>query len=182
MARMPRTEGRCEGPRWGNWACAIAAGLALVVRRRRVQSGGMAGIVAILEDHAGRIAEMRACLGEVLPGMEVAFFEDAGGMIEWLGQHLSSVVLISLDHDLPLRDREGQRIDCGTGRQVADYLAARPPSCPVIVHSSNEDCASGMFFCLKDAGWSVSRVRPWDEEAWVRAAWIERVRKYVQEG
>jgi hypothetical protein len=138
--------------------------------------------VAILEDDAGRVGEMRICLGEVLPGVEVVVFEDAGKMIGWLGGNLAEVVLISLDHDLPLRDGEGRAVDCGTGRQVADYLAGLAPTCPVIVHSSNQYFAPGMFFALKDAGWPCCRIWPNDDLGWVRRDWGERVRRYVREG
>ncbi len=60
--------------------------------------------VAILEDAPNRITPMQDCLAEVLPGVEVVFFEDAGKMIGWLGEKLCEVmevVLISLDHGLP---------------------------------------------------------------------------------
>lgn len=142
----------------------------------------MAELVAILEDNADRIAAMKAVLPEVLPGVESVFFEDAQPMIDWLLQHLAEVILISLDHDLPLWDLAGQSIDCGTGRQVADYLASMPPTCPVIVHSSNLTCASGMFFALKDAGWPCIRVYPCEDVSWVGGAWAEQLRRYVQEG
>ncbi len=101
----------------------------------------MADTVAILEDDQNRITAMRTCLAETLPGIKADFFEDAQEMIAWLSEHLGNVILISLDHDLPLRNREGKTIDCGTGRQVADYLASVSPTCPVIVHSSNNFCA-----------------------------------------
>jgi len=142
----------------------------------------MAAVVAILEDDANRIREMRACLEEVLPGARNVFFEVAGEMIEWLGAHLGEVALISLDHDLPLRDGEGRRVDCGSGREVADFLASMPPTCPVIVHSSNNYCAPGMYFALKEGGWPVSRVCPMDDLAWVRRDWAARVMRYVREG
>src|SRR5256885_15001425 len=102
-------------------------------------------VVVILEDDPARIAAMRACLTEVLPGTEIVVFEQAQAMIAWLGCNLAQVALISLDHDLPLLDQSGRAIDCGTGRQVADYLASLPPTCPVIVHSSNSFCAPGML-------------------------------------
>jgi len=138
--------------------------------------------VAILEDDPNRITAMQTCLAEVLPGVDVVVFEDAQEMIAWLGQNLGDVTLISLDHDLPLRDREGKSIDCGTGRQVADYLASVPPTCPVIVHSSNNFFAPGMFFALGDAGWPCSRVYPCDDTAWVANAWAEQVRQYLRNG
>lgn len=139
-------------------------------------------LVAILEDDSGRAAEMRTCLSEVLPSVESIFFADANEMIDWLRQHLRQVVLISLDHDLPLRDVDGQPTDCGTGRQVADFLAALPPTCPVIVHSSNEHYAPGMLFALRDAGWPCCRVYPRDDLTWIRGAWIEQVGQYLRDG
>jgi len=84
--------------------------------------------VAILEDDPNRITAMRACVTETLPGIEVVVFDDAREMIGWLGRNLGDVVLTSLDHDLPLRGHEGKTIDCGTGREVADYLASVPPT------------------------------------------------------
>jgi hypothetical protein len=142
----------------------------------------VAEVVAILEDDPNRIAAMRICLAETLPGIEVIFFEDARKITDWLSEHLGEIVMISLDHDLPLRDQEGNANDCGTGRQVADYLASFPPTCPVIVHSSNNNCAPGMFFALKDAGWPVSRVYPSDDTAWIAASWATEIRRLIDGG
>src|SRR6185437_154259 len=133
--------------------------------------------IAILEDNADRMDEMRACLAEVLPGVPVVFFENAMEMISWLEQHLGEVVLISLDHDLPFLDGSGRPIDCGDGRMVADFLAATPPTCPVIVHSSNNNCAPGMFFALEESGWPVTRVVPYEDHTWVRGAWLPHLQQ-----
>ena len=139
----------------------------------------MPRLIAILEDNVARIAAMRACLTQVLPDAQTEFFDDAQQMIAWLGEHLAEVDLLSLDHDLPVRLQNGNTIDCGTGRQVADYLASLPPTCPVIIHSSNDACAAGMFFALQDAGWPCSRVYPCDGEAWIADAWTEQVRRFL---
>src|SRR5438045_2600017 len=113
----------------------------------------MALRIAILEDSPQRIEAMRQCLSQNLPQVpQVHFFESAYLMIDWLGEYLSEVVLISLDHDLPLRDAIGDSANFGSGRQVADYLASLPPTCPVIVHSSNQNFAPGMVFALMDQG------------------------------
>ena len=143
---------------------------------------GMPAVIAILEDDPGRIAEMRFCLAEALPNVESVFFENAHDMIAWLEANLGDVILISLDHDLPLRRPDGKPIVCGDGRMVADYLASLPPTCPLIVHSSNNDRAPGMFFALKDAGWPVARVTPFDEHAWVRQVWKHQILKYLRDG
>ena len=98
-----------------------AVGATLASPAASIQSRPMPGYVAILEDDPVRLAEMRACLPELLPGHAPAFFDNAGEMIAWLGDHMQEVVLISLDHDLPLRqERGGQAVDAGTGRAVAD--------------------------------------------------------------
>jgi hypothetical protein len=141
----------------------------------------VAELVAILEDNPDRIGAMRTCMAEILPDVQTIFFEDAQKMIDWLSQRLGNVAVISLDHDLPMRDHGGEAIDCGTGRQVADYLASVPPVCPVIVHSSNNDCAQGMFFALKDAGWRCSRIYPFNDTAWIADSWVEQVRRLLTE-
>jgi len=152
------------------------------LERRGRMAHVVAEIIAILEDDPRRVAEMRACLAEMLRGLEVVFFENAAVMIEWLTPHRADVVLISLDHDLPLKSAEGETIDCGTGRQVADFLATLEPTCPVIVHSSNLDCAREMLFALADGGWTHSQVYPRDDLAWIRDAWREQITQYVRSG
>jgi hypothetical protein len=131
-------------------------------------------VLAILEDDPRRVAAMRACAADVLPNIDIVIFEDASAMIDWLGQNLADVVFISLDHDLPM--------DRGMGRQVADHLAALAPTCPVIVHSSNELGASGMYFELKRAGWPCKRVYPRDDVAWVGTAWKDELERFVKAG
>ena len=147
-----------------------------------VISNTVAGFLAILEDDSNRIAAMRACVADLLPGIETVFFDSARVMISWLRQHLGDVALISLDHDLPLRNAIGETADFGTGRQVVDFLASIPPTCPVIVHSSNDTCASGMFFALKDANWPCSRVYPCDDLAWIKSLWAAQVYRLLDDG
>ena len=143
----------------------------------------MAGAVVILEDCPGRLAELRACLAELLPRHDHVFFDNAAEMIAWLKDHLAEVVFISLDHDLPLRQfRDGRRVDAGTGRDVCDFLAGLPPTCPVVVHSSNDFFAPGMVGALCDAGWPNWRVYPFEDHAWVRKSWAERVRHLIRDG
>jgi hypothetical protein len=143
----------------------------------------MPRLVAILEDDPGRITAMRPVLAELLPECEPHFFERADVMIDWLREKLGDVVLISLDHDLPLfREADGTLTDFGTGRQVVDYLCTLDVRCPVIVHSSNHYFAPGMMQCLKDAGFVHARVYPYDDLAWVRLGWAEQIRAYLREG
>jgi len=82
------------------------------------------------------------------------------------------LVMLSLDHDLgPDRQRQGKTFDPGIGRDVAEFLVTRAPSCSVLIHSSNVEAAHGMQFTLEDAGWSVERVAPFDDLAWIKAQW-----------
>jgi hypothetical protein len=92
-------------------------------------------------------------------------------------------VLVSLDHDLPLQQMRDERpVDAGTGRMVADHLARCEPTCPVIVHTSNEYFGPGMMRVLRDAGWTHCRVYPHGNCEWVGTAWAEAVRQYIDSG
>jgi hypothetical protein len=137
-------------------------------------------VIAILEDDPRRIAAMRSVLGDLLPHHEPLFFDSAPEMIRWLATRLPEVALISLDHDLPLPTRDAP--DPGTGRHVADYLSAFPHACPVIIHSSNDHFAPGIYFQLHDAGWPCSRVHPCDDLAWIPTAWADRIRDFMHRG
>ena len=139
-------------------------------------------IIAILEDNPQRLSEMNSCVTQLLPHARCIFFDNSYEMINWLRKGLRSVILISLDHDLALCNELGEVVDNGNGRQVADYLATRRLKCPVIVHSSNEIGGTGMFFALKDAGWSVFRVRPFEDCKWIRQTWKDQVMQHFSDG
>lgn len=107
-------------------------------------------------------------------------FDDARDMIRFLTVHLAETVVIALDHDLVLKPGpDGRSIDTGTGREVADFLAAREPVCPVIIHTSNADAAVGMTMALKDAGWKTRRVLPFDDTEWIMADWWPALRRAI---
>ena len=126
---------------------------------------------------------MRVVLEGALPGRQPVFFEDARLMIDWLRSNLGNVMLMSLDHDLPVRkDDRGTTIDCGTGRDVADYLATMPPTCPIVVHSSNTAGATGMMHALRSAGWPCVRVPPEAEIAWVARYWADQIKGLEERG
>jgi hypothetical protein len=113
--------------------------------------------IAILEDDLRRLAAMRECVASHQPAYEIAAFDNADEMIGWLEDHLAEVALISLDHDLPLMQmREGVRVDAGDGRMVADWLAGRDATCPVIVHTSNENFGPGMMRVLRDGAGRIA--------------------------
>ena len=102
-------------------------------------------------------------------------------MLAWLRDHLERAPIIALDHDLgPSRLRDGERFEPGIGRDVADYLATRAPVCPVVIHSSNSPAADGMQFCLEAAGWTVTRVYPCDDLAWIERDWLAELRRFLK--
>jgi predicted protein tyrosine phosphatase len=93
-------------------------------------------------------------------------------MIAEMPALLPSARLISLDHDL---DPEGPAAaDPGTGWDVVKVLAALPPVCPVILHTSNRERATWMQGELDLGRWRHHRVAPlgddWIERDWRRVA------------
>lgn len=118
-------------------------------------------LIAILEDDDGRREAMLGCLDG---GHEVVVFPRAAAMIAFLETRLGECAVVSLDHDL-LGD------DPGTGMDVATFLAARAPGCPVIVHTSNYLAAPGMIYVLENAGWHAERVVPFSDLEWVAKSW-----------
>jgi hypothetical protein len=39
-----------------------------------------------------------------------------------------------------------------------------------------------MFFTLRDAGWRVARIVPYEFHGWIKTAWTEQIEKYVRQG
>ena len=141
----------------------------------------MLDVIAVLEDDERRGDAMREEAKRLFPTVKAVFFDDAPSMMRWLKDNLLSVSLLCLDHDLgPNRERGGTIFDPGSGRDVADFLTTRQPSCPVVIHSANANSAYGMQFTLEEAGWSVERVVPFDDLAWIEAEWSGRVAAYAE--
>ena len=123
--------------------------------------------VVFLEDDPGRLRAFRSMCPRA------TYFIDANVMVASMRQWLPTATLISLDHDLPFRrDEHGVLHDNGTGRQVADALAAELPRCPVILHTSNHDAMLGMRRVLTDGGWQVRVVTPEPGTRWVEREWL----------
>lgn len=142
----------------------------------------MRSTILILEDDPDRCRAFRECLCERFRLYSVVVFDNAPDIIDWLRNHLEESVLICLDHDLgPNRLRGGEVCDPGTGRDVVDYLATRKPCCPVAIHTTNSLAVPGMTMALEDAGWSWSRVVPYNDLEWVRGEWISCVAKCLKE-
>ncbi len=91
----------------------------------------MAMKIVILEDNSDRQAVMRACLADRFYPFDAHFFDDAREAIRFLDTHLTDTLVISLDHDLDLKPAaDGQLVDPGTERDVADFLAQESSRLP----------------------------------------------------
>jgi CheY-like chemotaxis protein len=135
---------------------------------RQIGWSGMAMKIVILEDNRERQAVMRACLADRFSTFDAHFFDDAGEAIRFLDDFLADTLVISLDHDLDLKPGpDGRHIDPGTGQEVADFLAARAPACPVIIATTNSSAAGAMKKVLRGSGWKTRRVVPFDDMHWI---------------
>ncbi len=140
----------------------------------------MAMKIVILEDNIDRQSAMRACLADRFYTLEAHFFDDSGEMVRFLDEHLANTLVISLDHDLELKSGpEGRMIDPGSGRDVADFLAARDPVCPVVIATTNAPAAEGMKLVLRDAGWKTRCVVPFDDMHWIETDWFPAIRQAI---
>lgn len=140
----------------------------------------MAMKIAILEDNVERQQVMRECLADRFTMFDIRFFDVAAEIIGFLDTHLTDTLVIALDHDLELKTGpDGRCRDPGTGRDVANFLAAKKPVCPIIIHTSNSDAAIGMQMVLKDSGWKVRRVMPMNDTQWIIDEWFPTLRRAI---
>ena len=136
--------------------------------------------IVILEDNLDRRAVMRDCLVERFPQHPARFFVTAGETIAFLQNNLPQVLAIALDHDLDLISIVPRRnLDPGSGRDVADFLATKSPTCPVLIHTTNAPAAVGMRRELDESGWTTGRVIPSDGENWIRKEWLPQLRNLI---
>jgi hypothetical protein len=140
----------------------------------------MALKIAILEDNADRQVVMRRCLGDRFYTFDAHFFDESGEMIRFLDQHLAETLVISLDNDLELKPGpRGRMIDPGSGVEVAEFLAGKPPTCPVVIHTTNTDAAAAMKTVLGAASWRTHRVVPFDDTTWIESDWFFAIRRAI---
>lgn len=133
--------------------------------------------ILILEDCPHREYRMRDSLMDRMPQFPVRVERTAAGFAAALESvPPGGLLLVALDHDL---DTPPDGRDPGDGRDAAAALAARPPECPVVIHSTNAPAAVAMTMTLEDAGWAVTRVVPTDGHRWVRTAWFRTVRRLI---
>jgi len=135
--------------------------------------------ICILEDDPERTTAFRDSLAPW--AFDLVILDSAPDMIEWLCTGLSRTALICLDHDLgPSRLRDETRFEPGSGRDVADWLAARPAHCPVLIHSANGIAVPGMLLALESAGWSADRVVPSGNLDWIPESWLPEVVRLLE--
>jgi hypothetical protein len=136
----------------------------------------------ILEDNEERRIAMQSCLDKRFPKLNVHFSIAADQFIEIAGKGLEEGDVVSLDHDLEdVITEDGGRIDAGTGRHAADFLATREPTGPVMVHSTNVPAAIGMEMALSEAGWITHRITPFNDIEWIHSIWIDTLNDMLNE-
>jgi len=136
--------------------------------------------VVIVEDNADRQAVMRRLLADRFYNFDIRFFDNAPEATAFLGIHLQDTLVVALDNDLDMKPGpDGRAIDQGEGRHVAEFLATRPPVCPVVIHTTNTPAAEAMQEVLRGAGWKTRRVVPFDDMAWIESDWFPAVRRAI---
>lgn len=130
----------------------------------------------MLEDDAERLARFEAAVRLRFPQLQLVVWRSAVRMLAELEPHLPHAALIALDHDL---ESEAGEPDPGDGLDVAKWLADRPPTCPVIIHTSNARRGDAMEGELDLAGWRYARVLPFGDD-WIEAEWYQVVRRFLK--
>jgi hypothetical protein len=134
-------------------------------------------MILMLEDDAERVARFTATLRALDPTLRLLVWRDARAMIREVEAFLPGARLISLDHDL--EPAAGETADPGDGLEVAKFLAARPPVCPIIIHSSNGQRSVWMSGEFELAGWKYRRVAPIGDD-WIERDWRRFVRRFLR--
>lgn len=130
-------------------------------------------MIFILEDNNDRVRAFRDVLARLNPSLRLLVWNSAHVMIRELGEHLAAAKLLSLDHDLYVPAGSD---DPGDGLDVAKFLVTQEPIRPIIVHSSNSNCASQMMGEFELAGWPATRVLPLGD-SWIEDDWQLTVRE-----
>jgi hypothetical protein len=134
-------------------------------------------MLLMLEDNAERVERFKAALLRVEPALQLRLWRSAWGMIREVKELLPTARLISLDHDLD-PDQEGGA-DPGTGWDVTKVLAALPPVCPVLIHTSNRERSDWMCGEFELGGWEYYRVPPLGDD-WIERDWRRVVRRVLR--
>lgn len=140
--------------------------------------GGVAVMLLMLEDNKERLERFEASLRILDAKLPLTVWSDAWRMIREVEEFLPLAALISLDHDLEPPESEPAH-DPGDGMDAARFLAARPPVCPVIVHSSNRERSTWMMGEFELGRWKAYRVAPIGDD-WIEQDWLGRVRRLLR--
>jgi hypothetical protein len=135
-------------------------------------------MLLMLEDNVERLQRFTGTLRRIDPGLPLRVWRNAYLMIEEMGIYLPTTRIISLDHDLDAE--EGSQDDPGTGWELAKVLAALPPICPVIIHTSNGERATWMSGEFELGGWKCYRVPPLGDD-WIEKDWRRMVRRLLKQ-
>jgi hypothetical protein len=131
----------------------------------------------MLEDNAERVQRFSASLRRIDSTLELRLWRNAWRMIREAEPLLPFARVISLDHDLDPEEEDAA--DPGTGWDLTKWLAALPPVCPVIVHTSNGERATWMMGQFELGGWHYHRVAPLGED-WIERDWHRLVRRLLK--
>ena len=120
---------------------------------------------------------MTQCLEEG-PGIyEYYFTDDPNAMIGVICERMEDIIAISLDHDLFDRAVGGTEL---TGMMVADFVTTQPPRFPIVLHTSNARDGEKMKRMLREVGWRVRSVTPFDDTTWVGNDWYPTLKKAIR--
>lgn len=134
-------------------------------------------MLLMLEDDAERVERFIRALARLDPVPELRLWRSAWALLRDVPALLPAARLISLDHDLdPAPDDPA---DPGTGWDVTKHLAALPPACPVIIHTSNATRATWMEGEFDLGGWEYHRVPPLGDD-WIERDWFRLVRRLLR--
>lgn len=134
-------------------------------------------MVLMLEDNAERIERFTATLRRLDAALELRTWRNAWTMIREVDLLLPGARLLCLDHDL--EPEEGNPEDPGTGWDVTRHLVIFPPTCPVIIHTSNGERGTWMEGEFDLAGWKYHRIAPLGND-WIEQDWRRLVRRLLK--
>jgi hypothetical protein len=134
-------------------------------------------MLLMLEDNAERVQRFTGALRRIDSTIELRLWRNAWKMIREVEPLLPFARVISLDHDLDPDEEDAT--DPGTGWDLTRWLAALPPVCPVIVHTSNGERATWMMGEFELGGWRYHRVAPLGED-WIERDWHRLVRRLLK--
>lgn len=126
--------------------------------------------ILILEDTPARIERFKRIMQSQLPLARLEIVNTASAMVALIKNQLSESFAVSLDHDLYVSGVD----EPGDGLQIATHLSSLPPSCPVIIHTSNSVKSSEMQGVLESESWEV-RLAGAIGENWIESDWITEV-------